>query len=98
MLMYPILINIKVILLVVMVTMLSALMINIVNQCKNIVVELQVKIQKFSQTIKKNISKKKELTMTEGMKENFKQLLNATYVINLMIKKCDRDRLLSCDR
>ena len=36
--------------------------------------------------------------MTEGMKENFKQLLNATYVINLMIKKCDRDRLLSCDR
>ena len=59
MLMYPILINIKVILLVVMVTMLSALMINIVNQCKNIVVELQVKIQKFSETIKKDISKKR---------------------------------------
>ena len=37
----------------VMVTKLSALMINLVNQCKNIAVELQKKIQKFSQKIKK---------------------------------------------
>ena len=53
MLMYHILINIKVMLHLVMVTKLSALMINLVNQCKNIAVELQIKIQKFSQKIKK---------------------------------------------
>lgn len=43
----------------VMVTKLSALMINLVNQCKNIAVELQIKIQKFSQKIKKKKLKKR---------------------------------------
>ena len=87
----------------VMVTKLSALMINLVNQCKNIAVELQIKIQKFSQKIKKKKNfLKKELTMTEEMKEllrkSFKQLLNVISVINCMIKKCHGNRSLSCDR
>ena len=94
MLMYHILINIKVMLHLVMVTKLSALMINLVNQCKNIAVELQIKIQKFSQKIKKKNFLKKELTMTEEMKEllrkSFKQLLNVISVINCMIKKMSR--------
>ena len=61
MLMYHILINIKVMLHLVMVTKLSALMINLVNQCKNIAVELQIKIQKFSQKIKKKKLFKKRI-------------------------------------